>query len=230
MEFGFRPIESPQGKLSKSTGNLSSGPSAVAAAAVAGAEAGAGQELGIDWGHSGEGRGHMATSTWPLQQPWSYQVEESPGYASEGDLPSEDPRRHTYSGGERGETNNNNNNYNYLPLPQHEYYHYYPTSHDHQHQHHHYPPSPLTTTTTTTTTDPLESLDYTRLLSEYYAAYYEAYYQSYYRGTIIITDEFSYTLFSRRPLVAINILTWSTQKLIGSEGGREGGEEEEERG
>ncbi|MPC26783.1 hypothetical protein E2C01_019931 [Portunus trituberculatus] len=41
MEFGFRPIDKPQGKLSKSTGNLSGGPSAVAAAAVAGAEAGA---------------------------------------------------------------------------------------------------------------------------------------------------------------------------------------------
>ncbi|KAK4292069.1 hypothetical protein Pmani_035145 [Petrolisthes manimaculis] len=217
MEFGFRPIESPQGKLSKSTGNLSSGPSAVAAAAVAGAEAGAGQELGIDWASKGRPRLRHATSEETLSR-------------SANTRPSEDPRRHTYSGGERGETNNNNNNYNYLPLPQHEYYHYYPTSHDHQHQHHHYPPSPLTTTTTTTTTDPLESLDYTRLLSEYYAAYYEAYYQSYYRGTIIITDEFSYTLFSRRPLVAINILTWSTQKLIGSEGGREGGEEEEERG
>ena len=49
MEFGFRPIEKPIGKLSKSTGNLTSkgkGPSAAAVVAVAGAEAGVAAGIG----------------------------------------------------------------------------------------------------------------------------------------------------------------------------------------
>ncbi|CAL4064057.1 unnamed protein product, partial [Meganyctiphanes norvegica] len=155
MEFGFRPIE----KLSKSTGNLDTGASAAAVIAVAGAEAGA--EAGIS---ATTGQKANIASGWDNKYPLSSSLGNLQQVSSKPPLPMTPTKgkirlRHAASEeliprSHAHSSSEDPRRYTYCVGDEHEFAHL-----DSQN---------------------IEALDYSRLLSEYYAAYYEAYYQSYY--------------------------------------------------